>query len=154
MGVAESVSTISCLAVRVALGGGLTISHAECSADLEFRIDGFDGTEGLALGDIDDVGSAHAFGEILARGRVNAPGITEESEDPGLVENAPMGDAVAEGTDGQVSIVGEARGEITIGPAAGFLQFLREVPVVERCEGTNFGFQERIGEALVVIEAF
>lgn len=81
-------------------------------------------------------------------------GIPEKREDPGFVENAPMRDAVAEGADGDVNVIGEARGEIAMGPAAGFLQFLRKIPMIERAERADFGFEERVGEVLVVVEAF
>ena len=105
------------------------------------------------LGDVDDVRGAHAIGEILARRRVNAPGITEKREDPRFVENAPVRDKVAEGADGDVNVIGEARGEIAMGPAAGFLQFLRKIPMIKRAERADFRFKERVGEALVIIKA-
>ena len=64
--VAERVGAIGGLAIGIACGGGLAIGHAEGGADLKLGLDGFDGAEGLALRDVDDVGGAHALGKILA----------------------------------------------------------------------------------------
>ena len=85
---------------------------------------------------------------------MNAPRIAEKGEDPRFVEEAPVRDAVAECANGKVGVIAEARGEIAIGPAAGFLQFLREIPMIERAERTDFCFEECVGEAFVVIETF
>jgi hypothetical protein len=151
--VAKRVSAISSLAIGLAGSSGLAMGHAERSADLQLGVDGLDGAEGLALRDIDDVRGTHAFGEILARWGVNAPGVAEKRENPRFVENAPVGDAVAESANDNFGVVREARGEIPIGPAAGVFQFLREIPMVERAERTDFCFEERVAEALVVVEA-
>src|SRR5712664_1152961 len=91
--VAEGVRAVGCVAIGVARSGRLAVGHAEGRADLELRIDGLDGAEGLTLRDVDDVGGAHAIDEILARRRMNAPRIAEKRKDPGLVENTPMGNA-------------------------------------------------------------
>jgi len=84
---------------------------------------------------------------------VNTPAIAEKREDPRLIENAPVRNAVAEGANGHVNIVGEAGGEIAIGPAAGVFQFLRKVPMVEGAERTDFWFMESVGGTLVVFGA-
>src|SRR5437667_12857912 len=110
-GVAGGFGAISGMAIGIAGGGGLAVGHAEGGANLKFRVDGFDRAEGLALRDVDNVGGTHALGKILARGSMDAPGVTEKREDPRLVENAPVRDAVAQGAHGDVNVIGEARGE-------------------------------------------
>src|SRR5260370_36767497 len=80
--------------------------------------------------------------------------VTLKGKAPRFVEETPVRDAVAECANGEVGVLAEACGEIAIGPAAGFFQFLREVPMIEGTERTNFCFEERVGEALVVIETF
>jgi len=85
---------------------------------------------------------------------VSAPRISEKGKDPRFVEETPVRDAVAECADGEVGVIGEARGKIAIGPAAGLLQSLRKIPMIERTQRTNFYFEERIGESFVVIETF
>src|SRR5258708_7578846 len=129
--VADGVGAIGGLAISVALGGGFAVGHAEGGADLELGVDGFDGAEGLTLSHVDDVGGAHALGEILARRRVSAPAVAEKGEDPRLIENAPVRDAIAESPPGDVNIVGDARGEIAIRPAAGAVQSMRKIPMLE-----------------------
>src|SRR5262249_55518171 len=47
----------------------------------------------------------------------------------------------------------EARGEIAIGPAAGVFKRLREIPVVQRADGTDLCFEQSVGDTLIVIEA-
>jgi len=152
--VAKSVRAIGSLAIGISRGGGLAVGHAESGANLKLGVDSFDGAKGLALSDVDDVRGAHALGEIAARGSMNAPRIAEKGEDPRFVEETPVRDAVAECANGKVGVIAEARGEIAIGPAAGPFQFLREIPVIERAEWTDFCFEECVGEAFVVIEAF
>jgi hypothetical protein len=92
--------------------------------------------------------------DVAARRSMHGPGIAEKREDPGFVENAPMRDAVPEGADGDVNVISEARGEIAMGPATSLFQFLGEIPMIEGAEWADFGFEERIGEMLVVVEAF
>ena len=77
--VAERVGAIGGLAIGIACAGGLAIGHAEGGADLKLGMDGFDGAEGLALRDVDDVGGTHAISEILARRSMNAQRNTRET---------------------------------------------------------------------------
>ena len=138
--VAESVQSVRGGFVFSAGSGGFAIGHAEGSADLEFGIDGFERAEGVALGNFDDVRGAHAIGQAAARGRVNAPSVAEEGKDPGLVEDAPIANAVAEGFGHDLRVVREARDEVAIGPAAGVFESLREVPLIERADGADLRF--------------
>src|SRR6266849_5857293 len=128
--VAEGVVAISGLAVGFRGGGRLAMRDAEGGADGELAVGGFERAESLALRDIDDVACFQEIGETGATGRVDAPGIAERGEDPRLVEDAPVGNAVAESTAHDVRVFGEARGEVAIGPAAGIFEGLRQIPVV------------------------
>ena len=49
-------------------------------------------------------------------------------------------------------VVREARGRIRLRPAAGILQRLRQIPVIERGQRPDAGFQHRIREPLVVVQ--
>ena len=112
---------------------------------MKFSVDGFDGAEGLALRNVDNVRGTHTVGKILARRRVNAPSIAEKREDPRLIEDAPVRNAIAKGADIDVNVIGEALGKIAIGPPAGFFQFLGEIPMVERAERADFRFEKSVG---------
>ncbi len=108
--VAERVGTVGSPSIGFARRSWFAVGHAEGGAHLEFRVDGLDGPEGLALCDVDDVSSAHALGEIAARGSVNSPAVAEKREDPWLVENAPVRDTVTQGADGEVHVIGKTSG--------------------------------------------
>src|SRR5258708_30106314 len=90
------------------------------------------------------VRGAHALGEILSRWRVNSPCIAQKREDPWLVENAPVGDAVAQGAGDDFRVLREAAGKIPIRPASRVFQFLRQVPMVKRAERPDFRFEQLI----------
>src|SRR5262249_46747695 len=152
--IAKCVSAVRGGFVFGAGSGWFAIGHAECGTDLQFWIDGFDCLECLALGNVDDVSGAHAIAEAVARGSVNAPSVAEESENPGLIENAPVLNAITEGFDDNLCVVGEAASKIAIGPTAGVFEGLRKIPVIERANGANLRFEKRVGETLVVIETF
>src|SRR5262249_56073798 len=130
------------------------IGHAESGSDLQFWIDSFDCLECLALGDVDDMRCAHAVVKIVSRGSVNAPSVAKESENPGLIENAPVLNAIAEGFDDKLGVVDETRGKVAVGPAAGVFEGLRKIPVIESADGADFCFEKRVGDTLVVIETF
>jgi len=54
----------------------------------------------------------------------------------------------------KLHVIGKARGCIAIGPASSIFQNLWQVPVVERNKRADFGFQQGIDEATVIIDAF
>ena len=82
--------------VGFGIGRGLAVRHAESGAHFKFGIHGFYGAKRLGLRNVHHVRGAHALDKICARRRVGAVGITQESKDPRLIENAPMLDAVAQ----------------------------------------------------------
>lgn len=61
-------------------------------------------------------------------------------------------DAIAERADDDRRVVGKARRGVALGPTAGVLQGLRQVPVVERRERPNAGGERRIDQPFVVVE--
>ena len=86
-------------------------------------------------------------------GRVDADQVAERREDVGLVEDDPVADAVGEGLDHRLGVVGEAARGVAIRPAAGVLERLRQVPVVERREGPDAGGEQRVDQPAVVVES-
>src|SRR6266852_6183377 len=151
---AEGVGAIGGLAVGFGGSGRLAMRDAEGGAHGELAVGGFERAESLALRDVDNVAGFHEVSEAFPAGRVDAPGIAERGEDPRLVENAPVGNAVAESTAHDVRVFGKACGEVAIGPAACVFKDLRQIPVIEGDERANLCFEKRVGEAFVVIDAF
>src|SRR5579859_4324890 len=85
---------------------------------------------------------------------MNAPGVAEESEDPRFVKDAPMLNAIAESLADDLGVIGEAANDVAIGPAAGVFESLRKVPVIKSADGTDFCFEQLIGNAFVIVETF
>src|SRR6266478_5704484 len=152
--VAEGVGAIGGLAVGFGGSGRLAMRDAEGGAHSELALGGFERAESLALGDVDDVAGFQEIGETGATWRVDAPGVAERGEDPGLVEDAPVGNAVAESAAHDVRVFGKACGEVAIRPAACVFKDLRQIPVIEGDERANLCFEKRVGEALVVVNPF
>src|SRR5437899_5152981 len=117
--VPERVSAVGGLAILFRFGGRLAMRHAEGGANFKFGVDGLDGAKSLALRNVHHMGGAHALDEIRARRRVNAPSITQKREDPRLIEDAPMLDAVAQRARDDFGVFSEAASQIAIGPASG-----------------------------------
>jgi hypothetical protein len=61
-----------------------------------------------------------------------AAGVAEERRAPGLVQGGPVPDAVAQPVVHGGGVFGEPLGGVAYRPAAGVLQHLRQVPVVDR----------------------
>ncbi len=97
---------------------------------------------------------AQEIEKAFASGSVRAFEITLVGEGQGFVEEHPIGNAVAQRARDDLYVVGKARSRIAIRPASGIFQSLRQIPVVERDKGTDSGFQQRIDEAAVVVDAF
>ena len=71
-----------------------------------------------------------------------------------LVEQHPVRDAIAQRLRGQLHVVGEARGSITIRPSPGIFQRLRQVPVIERDKRPDVRLEQRVNESAVVVDPF
>ena len=84
---------------------------------------------------------------------VHARAVAEERRAPRLVEGRPEVDAVAErpGDDGRV--LGEVRRGVAVRPAAGVLELLREIPVVERHDRLDPVLEQLVREPPVEVEA-
>ena len=78
------------------------------------------------------VGGADRRRLVVAARRVVPGGVAEERRAPRLVERGPGGDAVAEAVVDRGGVLGEARRGVARRPAAGVLQRLGQVPVVQR----------------------
>ena len=50
-------------------------------------------------------------------------------------------------------VIGKITGEVAVGPAAPVFKSLRQIPMVERAEWTNAGFEQRVDKPAVVIDA-
>src|ERR1700678_575828 len=96
---------------------------------------------------------AEKIQQALVAGSVDAFQVTTESEYRRLVEQHPVGDAVAQGAGDDFDIVAEARGRVAVRPASGVFEGLRQVPVIEREEGPDFRFEQGVDETAVIVEA-
>ena len=96
---------------------------------------------------------AQKIEQALVAGSMHAFEVATESEYRRLVEQHPIGDAVAQGAGNDFDIVAEAGGGIAVRPASGVFESLRQVPVIERDEGTNSCFEQGVDESAVIVEA-
>src|ERR1700739_3191146 len=151
--VANSVGAIGCGFIFRAGRGGLAIGHAERRAHLEFRIHGFDGAEGLALGEIHNVGGTHRCGKIRARRSMHAAAIAQKSKNPRFVEDAPVGNAIAQGAGDDLTIIREPSNQVAVGPSPHIFQGLRQIPVIQGGKRPDIGFVERVGDAFVIVQS-
>jgi hypothetical protein len=69
------------------------------------------------------------------------------------VERSPHVDAVAETFCEDSREVGEVASKVAVGPAAAIFESLRKIPMIDGAEGTNARFEQRVGQATVIIEA-
>ena len=65
-------------------------------------------------------------------GCMHSGGISEKCRAPGLIERDPVGDQVPKRLLGSGGVIAEALGRVPVEPAAGILQGLRQIPVIER----------------------
>ena len=54
----------------------------------------------------------------------------------------------------EAGIIGEIARKIAVGPASKVLKFWGEIPVIDRAERADAGISQRIGEPLVIVQAF
>ena len=84
--------------------------------------------------------------------RMDAVGVPEQGGAPRLVEGGPARDAVMEGREDDGGVLGEALGRVTCRPAAGVLERLRQVPVIEGHGGLDARGEQLIDEAVIEVE--
>ncbi len=87
----------------------------------------------------------------VARGE-GAVQVAAVRDDPRLVERRPPRDAVVEGAEHDVRVVGEPRRDVAVEPPATIVHRRRQVPVEQRDERRDARLAQRIGEALVEVE--
>ncbi len=99
------------------------------------------------------VAGLHRRPEVLQPRRVHAVRVARERGHPWLVQRHPDLHAVAEVRVQAGRVLRKPRRGVAVGPPAGVLQRLRQVPVIERERGLDTGRQERVHQRLVEIEA-
>ena len=90
---------------------------------------------------------------VAAAGRVQPFGVAEHARAPGLVVRDPAAHAIAEQVGDDVDVLDEGVDGRAHGPAAVVLERLRQIPVVERHERLDAGFEQPVDEAVVEVEA-
>ena len=99
------------------------------------------------------VGGAVRVATLLAPGRVHAGGVPQVGGAPGLVVGGPQSDAITEAGVHDLGVVGEGLRGAALEPAAGVLEGLGEVPVVQRAGGLHAALEEGVDEPVVVVQA-
>ncbi len=93
-------------------------------------------------------------GWIVQAWCVLAGAVTVAGHDLRLVQRDPVLDPVAERVGDDSGVVREALGRVPHCPAALVLDFLRQIPVVERCGARDALAGEFVEQPLVIVEAF
>jgi len=76
-----------------------------------------------------------------ASGSVRAVEISLAGKRSGLVEENPILHAIPECASDECRVVGETSRDVAIGPTASIFESLRKIPVIERHERANLGFE-------------
>ena len=97
--------------------------------------------------------AATAAARLGSPRRVNAGGVAEKGRAPRLVQRRPRRHPVAEGLVDRARVLREAIRGVAVGPTAGVLQGLRQVPVVQRHPGPDVVRQQFVDEARVEVES-
>src|SRR5690606_9029751 len=90
---------------------------------------------------------------LLPPGRVLAARVADEGGAQRLVEGGPVIDPVAEGLVHGDRVVEEALRGVSVRPAAGVLDRLRKIPVVEGEPGQDAVLEQLVDEATVEVDA-
>ena len=134
-------------------GIGIDGELAERDPDVQVGVQVADALDGQPVTEQLVVGHSKVFPGIADAGRVFADEMPKEGVFPGFVERDPVLDAVPKGLDDDLGIVGEIVGGIpTDEPAILLEQGLGHIPVEHRDKGRDVFLQERIDQALVVIQ--
>ena len=108
---------------------------------------------GLAVGEQQVVGGPHGGGRVLDAGGVDAGGVPQERRAPRLVQGRPVAHPVAQRLVDDGGVLHEAAHHLAAGPAAGVLERLREVPVVQRDPRLDAALQQAVDQPRVEVEA-
>ncbi len=112
---------------------GDRVGHREVEADAPLHlVASAERVQHQAVAEQQVVRGDQAHRTFLTARSVHAGGVAEEGRAPRLVERRPHRDAVAEHVVHGRRQVGEAVRRVAVGPAAGVLEGLGQVPVVER----------------------
>ena len=86
-------------------------------------------------------------------GCMNSDGVSEKCRAPGLIERDPVGDEVPKRLLGSGGVVAEALGRVPVEPAAGILQGLRQIPVIERRVRRYAALPTGLGKSAIELRA-
>jgi len=106
-----------------------------------------------AVGQQQVVDGPRGRGRVLDPGRVHASGVAQEGRAPGLVQGRPVAHPVGQGPVDRGRVLGEAVDHLAAGPAAGVLEGLGQIPVVEGDPGLDPALQQAVGQPPVEVEA-
>ena len=91
--------------------------------------------------------------QALASGSVRAFEMAEIYKRIRLVEKNPVGNTVTERLSDELHVVGEPARGVTIGPASGVFERLRQIPVIKRDQRPDARFKQRVNQPAVVIHS-
>ena len=89
---------------------------------------------------------------ILQSRRLCAKKMSNDGMHGGFVQNDEVLDPVAEPVGNDGTVIGETLGGVAICPSTFLEQRFRQVPMEKRGEGFDLFFQQRVGQAAVIIE--
>ena len=150
---AEAVGLAGRGRVGRVVGGRVRGPRVEDDPDLARRAVAPQHLDGEAVREEDVVDRSGAVADVGAAGGVDARDIPEPRRAERLVVGCPVLNAVAEPAGDGLDVGDEGVGRVADRPAAGVLEGLRQVPVVERREGADPGGEQVVDEAVVEVEA-
>jgi len=107
---------------------------------------------GQAVTEQQVVRGANRRPRLSATRGMDAGAVAQHGCAPRFVDRGPAAHPIAQcGTD-ESGVGGEAQGGVASRPAAGILEGLRQVPVVERQDGLDAGFEQRVHQCAVEVE--
>ena len=117
------------------------------------RVRGAQRLHGEAVAEVEVVHRGQGVGLVLPAGGVDAGAVAEVGGAPRLVQGGPGVHPVAEDLRGLAGVRRERLRRRPGGPAAGVLQLLRQVPVVQRRDRGDPGGEEPVDQPGVEVQA-
>ena len=151
--VVQPVRTPGRVVGHLGVVGGMDVGEVEDDAQPVAGVARPHRRDRVAVGQQQVVCRGHRGGRVGDPGRVHAGRVAQVRRAPRLVERRPPAHAVAERVVDHGRVVHEALHGVAVGPAAGVLQGLGEVPVVERDEGLDAGLQQAVDQPPVEVQA-